>query len=61
MKKVVITIKKNGETSIEAVGFQGQGCTQATEPYEKALGEVQKREIKPEAYVEEQEFQNENN
>lgn len=51
MKTVEITIDPLGNPKIEAIGFNGQGCTDATEAIEKALaggnGKVT-REYKPE-------------
>lgn len=37
-----------GKTKIEAEGFNGTGCTTATQPFEDALGVVSDREFKPE-------------
>jgi hypothetical protein len=39
---------KTGKTKIEAEGFNGTGCTAATQPFEDALGVVSDREFKPE-------------
>lgn len=49
-KKVEIIIDPLGNPSIEAIGFGGQGCTDATAAIEKALagsGQIT-REYKPE-------------
>jgi hypothetical protein len=40
---------KTGEFKIEAEGFQGGSCLQATQPFEEALGIVGDRTYKPEA------------
>jgi hypothetical protein len=48
MKSITITFKEDGSTTIEAEGFKGNGCTDATAAYEKALGVVSKRKKKPE-------------
>lgn len=51
-KKIEITISPIGESKIEAIGFQGCGCTQATEPLEIVLGGgVKKKTPKPEMYA----------
>jgi hypothetical protein len=42
---------KTGETKVEAQGFNGTGCTAATQPFEDALGIVSDREFKPEHEV----------
>lgn len=47
-KQIVITVDKNGGFSIEAQGFQGNSCEQATASLENALGKVDKKEYKPE-------------
>lgn len=46
-REIVIRIK-NGQVEIEAVGFSGSKCLEATRPYEKDLGGVVKRKKKPE-------------
>lgn len=45
---IEITFDENGAPSIEGVGFKGKGCQEATEPFEKALGQVDDRKLKPE-------------
>lgn len=50
-KKLIIRINKKGEVKIEAKGFEGQECLLATEPFEKALGNVSEREMKPEQEI----------
>lgn len=36
-KKIKVTISPLGQPTVEAIGFNGQGCTAATEGIEKAL------------------------
>lgn len=52
MKKVILITSDTatGEVEIEAVGFKGQSCAQATAAYEKALGNVTATMKKPEYY-----------
>lgn len=50
MKKLIVTAKPTGQTTIEAEGFHGQGCTQASAFLEQALGTVQSRTEKPEMH-----------
>lgn len=38
MKKITITITKDGETKIEANGYTGDECLKDTKPIEDALG-----------------------
>lgn len=38
MKKITITITPDGETKVEASGYQGDECLTATKPIEEALG-----------------------
>jgi hypothetical protein len=48
-KGVDITIGPDGNVEkIEAFGFAGKGCIEATEPLEKVLGKVTNRVSKPE-------------
>ena len=50
MKTIHITIDPSGEIQIEAVGFRGADCEQATAFLEKVLGTVSRKERKPEYY-----------
>ncbi|MBW4617184.1 MAG: DUF2997 domain-containing protein [Desmonostoc vinosum HA7617-LM4] len=38
-----------GEVKVEAEGFDGLSCLEATRPFEEALGVVEDRTFKPEA------------
>lgn len=38
MKKITVTVSKNGETTIETEGFVGASCQEATQPLEERLG-----------------------
>lgn len=41
--------KVTGEVKVEASGFEGLSCLEATQPFEEALGVVEgEREFKPE-------------
>lgn len=50
MKKIIIDIRKDGTTKIEAVGFKGDSCEKATQPFEDLLGEVTDKELKNSYY-----------
>ena len=51
MKKVTVTISKDGTTEIDVDGVKGSGCQQYTDAVLKALGgSVIKDEKKPEFY-----------
>jgi hypothetical protein len=51
MKKIEITFMQDGSCTIEAKGFNGSGCLDATAPFEEALGIVTDRKKKPEYHV----------
>jgi hypothetical protein len=36
--EIVIIVQPSGQSSVEAVGYQGPSCSLATRPYVKALG-----------------------
>ncbi|WP_090811206.1 DUF2997 domain-containing protein [Paenibacillus sp. 276b] len=48
MKEVIMLFKADGTVIVEAVGYNGDGCEAATEPYEKGLGHVEERSYKKE-------------
>lgn len=50
MKKLIITIPQFGAPKIEAEGFNGEGCVEASKPFERILsgGATENREFKPE-------------
>ena len=47
-KSIEVTIQPTGEISIDAVGFKGADCEQATRFLEDALGVVATKQRKPE-------------
>ena len=49
-ENIEITISPSGEIEIEAVGFRGSDCEQATAFLEEALGKAGIRKRKPEFY-----------
>ncbi|WP_103108616.1 DUF2997 domain-containing protein [Brevibacillus reuszeri] len=49
-KYIEIHIDSNGQTTIEAFGYEGNSCERATASLEDALGHVESRERKPEYY-----------
>lgn len=53
MKKIQIDIKTDGTIDIEALGYNGVGCLEATRAFEEALGQVTDRERKSEYYQKE--------
>lgn len=48
MKQIEVVVSPEGEVVINAVGFKGQGCEQATKALEQAMGTSGKRTKKPE-------------
>lgn len=50
MRKIVVTVPQYGAPSVEAEGFNGVGCADATRAIEQALssGAIETRDYKPE-------------
>jgi hypothetical protein len=48
VKKVVVEIDLEGNTTVNAEGFEGEGCKEATEPVARALGKITETRVKPE-------------
>ena len=48
MKRIDIDIGPDGSIAIDAVGFSGPDCEEATRFFEEALGEPASRQHKPE-------------
>jgi len=46
-KEILITIGTDGSVEVEAVGYTGKDCLNATKPYEEALGVITHRKPKP--------------
>ncbi len=56
MSELHITIKPDGSVEIDAVGYSGTNCLEASRPYEKALGatvSTVSRKKKPEIFSDE--------
>lgn len=49
MRRIKIEIAPNGETKVDALGFTGSNCVEAT-AFLRQLGSVQQEDIKPEYY-----------
>lgn len=49
-KIVKITVTSSGDASIEAEGFKGDGCKQATKDFEKIYSNTIDYQEKPEMY-----------
>jgi hypothetical protein len=49
-KEIILKVDKAGKTEVEAFGFQGPECENATSWLEKALGLITKRKAKPERF-----------
>lgn len=47
-REIIIDIDQNGNATIEGKGFSGGECTKLTAAIEEALGDVTKRDFKPE-------------
>lgn len=46
--RILVRVAPDGALSVEAEGFQGKGCEDATRPFEQALGVKVQRTLKPE-------------
>jgi|GEM_PF-796052 hypothetical protein len=47
-ERIVVTINDNGDVVVEAHGFTGKGCAEATRALEEALGAPISRKLKAE-------------
>jgi len=47
-RQIEITVKPTGEVTIDAVGYNGNGCQAAVEFFAKALGQADEGQYKPE-------------
>lgn len=47
---IQIDIKRDGTVNIEAIGFKGEECEQATLPFEEKLGKIATKNYKQEYY-----------
>ena len=50
-KRIKVIIDPYGNAKIEAIGFNGVGCTEATSSLERALGGGTERSFKDEYYT----------
>lgn len=50
MKKIVVTVDRRGNATVEASGYTGAECLEATRTIEEAIGKVSVRKDKPEMY-----------
>jgi hypothetical protein len=48
MPSIIITITPEGSTTVDAQGYNGHGCSDATKAIERALGKTVKDTKKPE-------------
>ena len=46
MKKIVITLGRNGSRKVEAFGFKGPECQDATKFLKKVFGEIEDEKLK---------------
>jgi hypothetical protein len=47
-RRVLVKVSTTGEITVEAEGFRGKGCIDASKAIEEALGARTSRELKPE-------------
>jgi hypothetical protein len=53
MPEIEITIDKEGNIDIDLVGYHGQGCSQDSEAFARALGTIVQRDKKHEYWQQE--------
>lgn len=56
-KTIEVIVSAAGEVKIDAVGFKGADCEKATAFLEKALGQTESKQKKPEFYKQVQNVQ----
>jgi hypothetical protein len=56
MPRIHALLKPDGTVTMDAQDFLGASCAEATAQFEKALGLVQDRDIKPGFYVQDAEM-----
>ena len=49
-KEITVDVNSDGSLSIDASGFSGSDCEEATHFLEEKLGDIEKRKHKPEYY-----------
>lgn len=59
MKFIHVEIKKNGKILIWVSGAKGRECLSLTEDFEKALGEIESKELTSDYYAEEKQTEEE--
>ncbi|MBX3743550.1 MAG: DUF2997 domain-containing protein [Akkermansiaceae bacterium] len=47
-RRILVKVSPTGGITVDAEGFQGKGCTDATKAIEEALGSRTARTLKPE-------------
>jgi hypothetical protein len=57
-RRIHVHVSPFGEITVEADGFQGQGCEAATKAIEEALGKPRQRTRKPDFWRQSQRHQN---
>ena len=50
-KRIKVLISPEGEVTVEAIGYKGKACEEATRGIEKMLGSVTEKKFKPERYA----------
>ena len=60
MKKMKVTIRKDGTQTVEVLNAEGKDCVEFTRAFEQRLGtQVGERELKPEYEMEPGEYESE--
>ena len=58
MKEIIVEISPDGAVHVEAFGYQGNSCEEATKFIEEALGETVEQQRKPEYYRQQRNVRN---
>ena len=57
-RRIHVRVSPNGDITVEAQGFTGNGCEAATKAIEQALGKVRERTRKPDFWRQSQRGRN---
>ena len=57
-RRILVKVSPNGEITVEAEGFKGNGCEAATKAIEEALGKPRERTRKPDFWRQSNSHQN---
>ncbi|QEG24779.1 DUF2997 domain-containing protein [Mariniblastus fucicola] len=56
MRTIEVTVSPDGQSKVEAIGYQGNTCREATKVFREALGASKTETKKPELYESQNQF-----